>query len=816
MASFTFSPTRPYFFRKAAPRDGPRQLGVSREIMRNNKINPGKNPVNDQTGAPAERRSLTISGAVQGVGFRPFLWRLAGEFGVAGFARNVSEGVRAEIQASPSVLDEFERRLRVSAPTLANITDIFREIIPVIDENDFKILPSEGGEKTKILVSPDIAVCENCLADIRDPANRRFNHPFANCTDCGPRYSITRSLPYDRISTSVGCFPLCANCAREYANPADRRFHAQPIACPDCGPRLWFVANADPSEPSPENVKNALQKTTDAILAGKIVAIKGLGGFQLVCDARNDKAVALLRARKRRPHKALAVMTASARDAELFCEINAKNKAALCGKRKPIVLCPKKADAKKPLSPMVAPDAESIGIMTPYTPLHALLFDKLSEAVERPALIVTSGNAAGEPICLGNREAREKLSDLADAWLFHDRDILCRVDDSVVNGSGRQTVLRRARGYAPEATTLKNNYSGVLGVGAELKHTFCLSRDDRAFVSQHIGDLKSPANLEFFEETLKHLSGLLETRPKFLVRDLHPDYLSSRFAEQYAARESLPILALQHHAAHAAAVLAENGVYEPALALCLDGSGLGGDGTIQGGEIIYMNLAEPAWRRVGGLETFPLPGGEAAIREPWRIACGLGFPPPKKKVWARRVGELVAKNINTPQTSSCGRLFDAVSAILGLCQAITYEGQAAIRLESAALRASKNNPSLRLFSAPTPLANPLKIPARDICERVFDLKREGTSVGEIAYAFHEELAERLADAARAAADLTGTDKVGISGGVAQNSLLVSLLENKLRLRKLIPLFHKVIPPGDGGLSLGQVAWGQAVALQSGS
>lgn len=928
------------------------------------------------------RRAFVASGQVQGVGFRPFVYRLAHEGGLTGTVGNTSDGVRMEVQGTPEEVERFGARLQKELPPLARLTALRREDMAAAPgEAAFTIVASDGHAGHSVLVSPDVGVCADCLADMADPHNPRHNYAFTNCTNCGPRYTITRSIPYDRAVTSMSCFLLCPRCAAEYGNPADRRFHAQPIACPDCGPRLWFVdkaaamagrtgvehfwadcgladpdagggqaGNADADVSADVNTgshtgasgaeaaaREALSRAGRVLLDGGILAFKGLGGFQLACDARNPRALALLRERKNRPHKPLALMAGSLETVRAFCDLSPEHEALLTSPEKPIVLCPRRPEradgpsfphnlsfphdadvAGGPDTPdsaasggpelplLVAPDAGQVGVMLPNTPLHSVLFDWLKAyAPLPPVLVMTSANAGGEPICLGNREATERLAELADAWLLHDRDILVRVDDSVISLRPRADAVdengpphraapffyRRARGYVPRPVFLSDGgekdgegQSGapervddacVFGAGAELKATICLTRGNEAFVGQHIGDLENPATLAFYEEVAAHMEKLLEVRPKALVCDLHPDFLSTRYAEARAARENIPLWRLQHHAAHAASVLAENSCYGPALALCLDGTGLGDDGTIWGGELLLMHLDAPEWRRLGCLSPFALPGGDAAVREPWRIALALerqaaeaGYclsenasaqsfaetlaatsgdalaaqpavaAPASAETaatalasapWlaghagaARAVEEMLSRQINCPMTSSCGRLFDAVSARLGLCRHITYEGQAAIRLEDAALRAkgalggvmAGNMEDFRRVAElvwPVGLAlrgDLLMLDSAGLYAQAVQGMQDGMPVEEIAARFHLALAVALACVTGRAARRHGVGVAALSGGVMQNGIMARLLPFLLERQGLRVLCHHELPPGDGGLSLGQAVWGR--------
>lgn len=817
------------------------------------------------------------SGQVQGVGFRPFVYRLAAEGGLTGTVGNTSEGVRMELQGAADEVQRFGLRLRAELPPLARLTGVVEHDLPTVDdETDFRIVSSSGQAAHSVLVSPDMSVCADCLADMHDPANPRHNYAFTNCTNCGPRYTITRSIPYDRAVTSMSCFPLCPQCAAEYANPADRRFHAQPVACPVCGPRLWFVdaaASKGCTAPTAKNQLNALERAVQTLLCGGILALKGLGGFQLACDARNAQSLQELRRRKTRPHKPLALMVGHIATARALCALTPEHEALLQCPEKPVVLCPRHrpeatAGTAAWLPPEVAPDTGKVGIMLPYTPLHAVLFDRLAQCAPLPpVLVMTSANAGGEPICLGNREALNRLEHLADAWLLHDRDILLRVDDSVVTLQPRlpaalpHTVAsatagatphpstpsllseplfyRRARGYVPRPVFLpqaEQKGPCVMGTGAELKATLCLTRGREAFVGQHIGDLENPATLAFYEEVAAHLEKLLEVRPEALVCDAHPDFLSTRYAEARAQREGIPLWRLQHHAAHAAAVLAENGHYGPGLALCLDGTGLGDDGTVWGGELLFMELDEPRWQRLGRLAPFALPGADAAVRQPWRIAQALhtlceqqgialaaAQQPwlPDQAQAAAAVAEMLRRNINCPSTSSCGRLFDAVAAQLGLCLCTTYEGQAAIRLEDAANRAAEPirhalegkacDKAVARLVWPVGIAHTqglLELDSAGLFAHVVQAQAQGMDATEVAARFHLSLARALAGMAGRAARKLGITAVGLTGGVLQNATLARLLPLALAEQGLSALTHHELPPGDGGLSLGQAVWGR--------
>ncbi len=808
----------------------------------------------DQTDRVLRRARFTARGQVQGVGFRPFVYRLAAELGLTGLVGNTSEGVAIEVQGAPAAVARFPELLRRRLPPLARLTDLTAEDLPAdASEEAFRIVLSHGRHGHHVLISPDVGICGDCLADMRDPANRRYRYPFTNCTNCGPRYTITRSIPYDRAVTSMACFPLCPACAAEYGNPLDRRFHAQPVACPVCGPRLWFAERGPdgrlPEETgcTEENARNALDRCVASLLAGRLVALRGLGGFQLACDARRAASVARLRERKARPHKAFALMARDPAAVRSFCRLGQDEADLLSSPARPaVVLAPKDPGAW----PGIAPDTGTLAVMLPTTPLHVELFERLDARAKaagapEPVLVMTSGNVSGDPICLGNREALRRLESIADDFLLHDRDILCRVDDSVCaldaggeDGRPKTVFFRRARGYVPSPVPLDLPASGTaFGAGADLKATCCVTRGQDAFTGQHTGDLEHPAAAAFYDEVTEHLVTLLEVRPDIVVADLHPDFYTSRAAESLAARWDAPLVRLQHHAAHAAAVLAEHRVRGEALALVLDGFGLGSDGRLWGGELLRVDLSKPSWSRPGHLAEFPLPGGDAAARAPWRTALGLALTleqgDPGERLlrrWtdlrgpeAAFVAEMVRRGINAPLSSSCGRLFDAVSAELGLCLETSYEGQAAIRLEKTAadLLDPARAGSARLDEAegkvadvpgPGPLVRGtdegLLLESGKLFAWVCGLRAEGYEAGRIALAFHRELALGLAELAVRAR--RGEEEIGLAGGVLNNALLRGFLTRNLSAAGFRVLVPAVMPPGDGGLSLGQAAWGLAL------
>jgi len=799
------------------------------------------------------RRRLVVTGAVQGVGFRPYVYRLAVGLALAGSVRNTPEGVVIEVQGPAAAVEAFSARFPAELPPLASIVSLERADIPAApDACTFEILESTAGAGHSVLISPDIATCANCLADMADPANRRFEYPFTNCTDCGPRYTITRSIPYDRPVTSMACFPLCPECAAEYHDPLDRRFHAQPNACPACGPRLWLQ---DREGTRLAEGRAAIRRAAQELAAGRILAPKGLGGFHLACDATSDAAVDELRSRKRRKAKPLALMVPDLATARRLADVPAEEEALLAGRERPIVLCRLRPRAS--LARAVSPDTPWVGLMLPYTPLHhILLADYRAAAGDRlPALVMTSGNLSEEPIAIGNREAVARLGHLADLFLLHDRDILIRADDSVcrvvreADGPVRTQFLRRARGFTPRPVFLakleKEASPGrpdatpagggetppardmqppaVLGTGPELKNTLCLTKGDQAFVSQHVGDMENLETLGFFQELEAHLRDILRVTPRLVVHDLHPDYLTTRWAAEQAA-QGLPTAALQHHAAHAFAVLAENEFAGRALVLALDGTGYGEDGTLWGGELILADTAGPNWERLAHLAPLRLPGGEAAIKEPWRIAQAMlwelgvrepGEPGDKPWPWltdfgpaSRLVGQMLEKNLNCPASTSLGRLFDAAAALAGAGLTAEYEAQAAIRLEHSQYAVSAESAGA---AYPLPLLTdraPALLDSRETFRALYADWKAGVPTGVMSRRFHQGLIQGLAAAAAHFAEKLGIPTVGLSGGCLLNLTLSENLPPALRRYGLAVLTHTALPPGDACISLGQADWGR--------
>lgn len=767
---------------------------------------------------PARALRISITGVVQGVGFRPFVYNLARRLGVRGWVLNHSGGVDIEAEAAPETLTAFLAALRAEAPPLAHIASLEATPIPSNGYTTFEIRHSEAQEGRFVLISPDVATCPDCLRELFDPADRRYRYPFINCTNCGPRFTIITDIPYDRPHTTMRVFPLCDACRAEYENPADRRFHAQPNACPECGPHLTLLAQGAAS------AAGALADAVERLLQGEIVAVKGLGGFQLACDATAAEAVQRLRERKHRPHKPFAVMVASLEEARLYCEISPEEAALLTSPQAPIVLLrrrtPDGAVAQAPVAPEVAPNQHTLGLMLPYTPLHHLLLHD----VGRP-LVMTSGNLSEEPIAKDNEEALERLADIADAFLLHDREIYARYDDSVVQvsqfanpKSGSPTpklqIMRRARGYAPFPIPLPFEVGQVFAAGPLLKNTFTLTRERYAFVSQHIGDLENLETLEHYEAALATYQRLFRIAPERVVCDLHPDYLSTRFAEDFARAHGLPApTRVQHHRAHLAACLADNGWPRdggPVIGVALDGTGYGDDGAIWGGEWFLGDY--DGMRRVAHLEPLPLPGGDAATRAPWRIAvaylhallepedfpadlCFAGFCPGE----AGFIRQQIEKGLNVPRTTSMGRLFDAVSALLGVRSEISYEAQAAMELEQLAWGAQDWRPFPFAIEDDVVRLAPLFYALLETLER-------GVALPDIAARFHATVARMVLEVCVRLRDASGVTTVALSGGVFQNALLLDLTVPVLEAADFDVLVHHQVPCNDGGLSLGQAVY----------
>jgi hydrogenase maturation protein HypF len=755
-------------------------------------------------------QNIRVSGVVQGVGYRPFVWRLARELGLGGWVRNDSRGVEIEVCGAAEQVENLINRLEQDAPPLARVSSVVsRAAAPAAhDGRDFVIIDSRSG-RAGTMIGHDTAVCRDCLAEAFEPSNRRWRYAFSNCTNCGPRYTISRGLPYDRVRTSLKPFVMCPKCQYEYRKPEDRRFHAEANCCPKCGPQLRLVdAEAQPLPGDP------LAATLALLRAGKIVAIKGLGGFHLACDARNAVAVALLRERKQRDEKPFVVMLANAASAARFVQMGIGEPGLLTLPTRPAILIKKRGNCDAAL-PGVAPGLNWLGVMLPYTPLQFLLFH---EAANRPpglgwldraqdlALVMTSANPGGEPLVVGNSEALLRLYGIADAFLMHDRDIVSRCDDSVARiSSGGLQFIRRARGYTPRAIKLPISGPSVLAVGGWFKNTICVTRGDEAFVSQHIGDLDNAAVCDFLEENVAQMVKLLGVEPAIVAHDLHPDFHSTRFAADFAAQRHLPLLGVQHHHAHAAAVLAEHGMQGKALALSLDAVGVGTDGAAWGGELLRVDGDK--FQRLGSLEPLALPGGDRAAGEPWRMAAAVLHRLDRTNEIAERfsgqqaapaVAQMLVANVNCPPTSSMGRIFDAAAGLLGIKAVMAYEGQAAMLLEGLAQRYGEVLPldlGWKIFQGRLDLLPLLAVLADE------KNPERGAAL------FHATLIAALGDWLRVL--VPGEEAVIGSGGCFLNQVLVSGLRTRLSAQGMRLVEARQVPPNDGGLSVGQ-AW---VALQ---
>ena len=735
-----------------------------------------------------KRVRIRLRGIVQGVGFRPFVHHLAGKFGLAGYVLNSSAGLVTEVEGPADAVGGFAAAIRAEAPPLAWIQEMSLEELALEGGTGFEIRPSAAETGEFALISPDVATCPECLRDCREPGNRRFGYPFTNCTNCGPRYTIIRDIPYDRASTTMAEFRMCPECRREYDDPANRRFHAQPNACPVCGPEL----------------SAGLAEARSRLEAGEIVALKGLGGFHLACDPRNGAAVEQLRARKRRSDKPFALMARDLASVEALCAVSEADRAALTSWRRPIVLLPRHPSTRLPEA--IAPGNRTLGVMLPYTPLHHLLFD----GARFDALVMTSGNISEEPIVVDNGKARERIGGVADWLLTHNRDIYMRTDDSVVRTfEGRERVLRRSRGYAPQTLDLGRTVPEILACGGELKNVFCLTKGRHAIMSQHIGDLENYETLVFFEETLANLKKLFRVEPQLVAHDLHPGYLSTKYALELAGP---PKIGVQHHHAHIASCMAENGLAGEVLGVAFDGTGYGTDGAIWGGEFLVAGYA--SFDRRAHLRYVPLAGGDAAVRQPWRPALaylmdafGPGVPfdaAPEGHV--RVVRRMIAAGVNTVRTSSCGRLFDAVASIIGLRQEVNFEGQAAIELEMAAEDGCEERYPYGIDGS-----GPWEVDFRPAIEGIARDVRVSMPRGRIAAKFHNTVADAIVEVCRRMAAESTLRRVCLSGGTFQNVRLLAAAAAGLRASGLEVFLHALAPPNDGGIALGQAAIAAALA-----
>ncbi len=774
------------------------------------------------TGSSIQRRRLLVQGIVQGVGFRPFVYGQALRCGLVGFVRNDSQGVTIEVEGDQAALDGFQRALREQAPMLARIDTLSTEIVAPCCEESFVIASSQSSDGRTALISPDTAVCRDCLHEVFAPADRRYHYPFINCTNCGPRFTIVLDVPYDRAQTTMRDFVLCPTCQTEYDDPSNRRFHAQPNACPVCGPQVRLLAwREDGVAPLLAGVgEDAIVAAARQLAAGAILALKGIGGYHLACDALNAEAVQRLRQRKHREAKPFALMVGNLATAGLLCRVNEAETALLQSHRRPIVLLARRVDC--PVAAAVAPGSDTLGILLPYTPLHALLLHAFAETcspARPPVLVMTSGNLSDEPIAYQDEDAQRRLHTIADGTLTHNRPIHMRCDDSVVRvvGGGEQ-FLRRSRGYAPEPLALAFELpQPLLACGGHLKNTFCLGRERHAFLSQHIGDLENMETLTSFGEGIEHFQRLFAIAPAAIVHDLHPEYLATR----YALNSPIALkIGVQHHHAHIASVLAEHSLSGPVIGIAADGTGFGTDGAIWGCEVLSADLR--GFERLAHLAYVPLPGGERAIRQPWRMAAiyltqaygdaflALRHPFIRQldlSTW-RTLAQMSTRGINSPPTSSLGRLFDAVAALLGLRNEVLYEGQAASELEvlaRSALEYMVLSDDVQAYPFTIGEQTPAILDVAPMIRAIVEEMQQGVSASEIALRFHYTLAELFTQASVLARTRTGLQTVVLSGGVFQNRLLLTRVRERLEAQNFQVYINQRVPPNDGGLSLGQLA-----------
>jgi hydrogenase maturation protein HypF len=768
--------------------------------------------LSDETQPKRVRREVRVCGVVQGVGFRPFVYRLALEEGLNGFIGNDTDGVTIEIEGPRARVEAFVARLCTEAPPLARIDTVAVRELLLVGDGEFRIISSQVMGRVSTGIPADAATCPDCLRELFDLNDRRFLYPFLNCTNCGPRFTITRRIPYDRPQTSMAKFPMCADCQREYDDPLNRRFHAQPNACWVCGPKVWLVGGNGVAIASDDPV----QACVDRLAVGEIMAIKGIGGFHLSVDATNESAVIRLRERKHRYGKPLAVMVRDLDAAREVCELTAEEEALLTTNARPIVLARRREDSC--IARGVAPGIPWLGVFLPYAPLQHLLF---ADARVR-ALVMTSANLSEEPIAIDNDEALARLGGIADAFLMHDREILQRCDDSVAAVvDGAPQLIRRARGFVPLGVPLPFDVPPLLAVGGHLKNVFALARGRFAYQSQHLGDLENLTGLEFFKESLDHLMRTFEIEPQTVVHDLHPGYLSTEWAKEWARERGLPLIAVQHHHAHIGGCMAEHGLSGEVIGLALDGTGYGSDGKIWGGEVLIARMS--SFERFAHLEYVPMPGGEKAIKEPWRMAfaalraAGLDLETAAdlsgaNEQEARVLERMIERGVNAPLTSSLGRLFDAVAAVVLNRRVVDYEAQAAIELEGVAVDEPDDEPGydVELLDGDWAARQPVRMKAASLWRGIVQDVLAGVNKATIAAKFHAGVADGFVRAAVLARSATGVDQVALSGGCMHNRRLARLLRVKLENEGFEVFQHRNVSPGDGGLSYGQVAVAAAI------
>jgi len=752
-------------------------------------------------------KKIEVNGIVQGVGFRPFVYNLANRYGLKGEVANTAAGVSIHIEGPPRRIQAFEADLSAKCPPLAHVVEISGRTESVKSHSDFRIVKSRAQDRMSTLISPDVSICDDCLRELFDPADRRYLYPFINCTNCGPRYTIIDDIPYDRPGTSMRHFKMCSACQSEYDDPANRRFHAQPNACAECGPHVSLYT----SRREPADTDNPVKKAADLIRQGQIVAVKGLGGYHLVVDAQDNEAVLRLRKRKMREEKPLAVMSPDLEHIRTYARVAPAEEKLLASIQRPIVLLPKKTPGT--IAEAVAPRNKYWGVMLPYTPLHYLLLNQ-----GFAALVMTSANLTDEPIAIDNGDAFERLADIADYFLIHNRDIYLRSDDSIVRHCAGQTrYIRRSRGFVPVPVFLDRTVPSMLACGAELKNTICITKNDKAFLSQHIGDLENKITLDFFQLTVDHLQRILQIRPEIIACDMHPDYLSTRFAKE---QKNTRLIEVQHHHAHIVSCMAEHRLEGEVIGLSFDGTGYGSDGAVWGGEVLVAGAGQ--FERVAHLAYVPMPGSAAAVKEPWRMAVSYlrdGFGdafwdldlPVLKQNDSQKLkimAEMIQKGINCPSTSSLGRLFDGVAAIAGIRNRVNFEGQAAMEMEMLA-----GDDSGSIYDFEWLAGAPIQILPAPIIRGVVEDARNGLSIAEISIKFHKTLIELFTEICLAIRRNTDLDRVVLSGGCFQNSILLKGMIHRLASSGFEVFAHQQVPTNDGGISLGQALVAAAIVKQ---
>ena len=745
-------------------------------------------------------KKLSVNGIVQGVGFRPFIYQLANRFALNGDVANTSNGVVIHIEGESDHVDSFCQTIEKNPPPLSKITHISISDAPQKGFSTFSIIKSQGNKSVSTLISPDVSVCKDCLSELFDPTDRRYHYPFLNCVNCGPRYTIIDDIPYDRPKTSMKQFKMCPRCRDEYENPANRRFHAQPNACPDCGPHVILYTS------SREKVacENPVERAAELLKQGHLLAIKGLGGFHLAVDAENDAAVKRLRQRKGREEKPLALMSLDLETIRKYAHVRDSEETLLTSAERPIVVLKKKEP--HPLSDQISPKNGYFGVMLPYTPLHYLIIN-----AGFTALVMTSGNISEVPIAIENETAFLELEKIADYFLIHDRDIYLRSDDSIVrHAAGSTRFIRRSRGYAPSPIFLKKSVPPILACGAHMKNVVCLAKGKNAFLSQHIGDLENPSAEAFFRMTIDHLKRIFDIKYEIIARDLHPGYISSRYAEQ---QEGATLVCVQHHHAHIASCMAENRIDSPVIGVALDGTGFGPDGAAWGGEVMTADLKQ--FQRKASISYVPMPGSAAAIKEPWRMAVSylydafgdgmndlpLGVMQNIDKNKIHFITKMIDRKINSPLTSSAGRLFDGVASIMGIRNAVNFEGQAAMELEMMAGELTGETYPYEW----TISGNEKKLPTAPIIQGVARDMERGVALSVISARFHETMIRAFSDVCDAIGQETGINRVALSGGAFQNRLLLTGMIKELEKKGFRVFSHTLAPCNDGGISLGQAA-----------